>query len=42
MCKLFNQLNLSYNLCQDVKFCPYNFRTVLYGTEAPKSGKSGI
>ena len=33
MCKLFNEANVPYNLRQDVSFCLYNVKTVLYGTE---------
>ena len=33
MCELFNEANVPYNLCQDVRFCSYNVRTVLYGSE---------
>ena len=32
-CKLFNEVNVSYNLCQDVSFCSYNVKTMLYSTE---------
>ena len=33
MCELFNEANVPYNLRQDVSFCSYNVKTILYGTE---------
>ena len=33
LCELFYKANALYNLRQDVSFCSYNVKTVLYGTE---------
>ena len=33
MYELFNEANVPYNLRQDVRFCSYNVKNVLYGTE---------
>ena len=33
MCELFNEVNVPHNLLQDVSFCSYNVKTVLYGAE---------
>ena len=33
MWELFNEINVPYNLRQDVSFHSYNIKTVLYGTE---------
>ena len=42
MCELFNEANVPYNLRQDVSFCSYNIKTVLYGTETLPYLKFGI
>ena len=33
MCELFNKAKVPHDLHQDVSFCSYNVKTVLYGTE---------
>ena len=33
MCELFNEVNVPYDLRQDVSFCSFNVKTVFYGTE---------
>ena len=38
MWELFNEINVPYNLRQDVSFHSYNIKTVLYGTETSYLG----